>query len=177
GLSGMAAQAERASERGGMGPLGHAEDPAEVAVLAASFNRLLDRLGEMLRAEQAFSRDAAHELRTPLTVLSGELEYARTDPTLPERQQVPLTRASEQARAMTDPVEALLFLARANRIAETGTRTFGPANLADLAREAARELLERCPQRARDLVIEAEDEVLVSGHPVLLASALRNLLS
>jgi len=175
-LSRMAGQAERASERGTMGPLGHEEDPAEVALLAASFNRLLARLGEMLRAEQAFSRDAAHELRTPLTVLSGELEYARTDPALPERQRVPLARASEQVRTMTDLVEALLLLRRADPHAEA-TAAFVPANLADLTRDAARHLLERSPQRAPDLTLEAADEVLVSGHPVLLASALRNLLS
>src|SRR4029077_12491821 len=130
----------------------------------------------MLRAEQAFSRDAAHELRTPLTVLSGELEYARTDPALPERQRVPLARASEQVRTMTDLVEALLLLRRTAPIEEAATAPFVPVNLADLVREVSRDLLERSPRTA-DLTLEADDEVLVSGHPVLLTSALRNLLS
>src|SRR4029079_9116693 len=96
-LSRMAGQAEQASaESGTVDPLGRADDPVEVALLAASFNRLLARLEHTLRAEQAFSRDAAHELRTPLTILSGDLEYARTDPALPEQQRFPLARAWEQ---------------------------------------------------------------------------------
>ncbi len=176
-LSRMAAQAETASELGTLGPLGHAEDPAEVALLAAAFNRLLARVGQMLDAEQAFSRDAAHELRTPLTVLSGEIEYARADPDLPARERIPLARASEQVRNMTELVEALMLLRRANPKIDTGTAAFIPANLADLARDVAHELLERSPERMQDLTIVADDEVLVAGQPTLLASALRNLLS
>ena len=176
-LSRMATQAERASESGTVGPLGQADDPLEVAVLAVSFNHLLQQLEKALRAEQAFSRDAAHELRTPLTVMSGELEYARADPTLSERQRVSLDRTREQVRTMTELVEALLLLRQADSQPEVSRAVFAPVNLADLARDLSREWRERSPQRAADLVVEADDEVLVSGHSILLASALRNLLS
>jgi two-component system, OmpR family, sensor kinase len=176
-LSRMAAQAEQATEQGDLGPLGRSEDPAEVALLAASFNRLHARLSQMLQSEQAFSRDAAHELRTPLTVISGELEYARADPALSERQRIALTGAWEQVCIMTELVEALLLLRRTDPPAESATSVFIPVNLADLTRDVSRELLERSPQRTNDVIVESPDEVMVSGHPVLLASALRNLLS
>jgi signal transduction histidine kinase len=176
-LSRMAAQAEQAQARGVVGPLGRPTDPAEVAALAQSFNRLLARLDDMLRAEQHFTQDAAHELRTPLTVLSGELEYALSDAALPARQREGLERAAEQARAMSELVEALLLLRRTDPTAAKDRTDLVPVNLSDLVREIARDLLDRAPGRAPDLAIAAEDEVLVAGHATLLASALRNLLS
>ena len=176
-LSRMAAQAEQALARGVVRPLGRPTDPTEVAALAASFNRLLARLDEMLRSEQHFTQDAAHELRTPLTVLSGELEYALTDTALAPRRREGLERASDQARAMSELVEALLFLRRTDPLDTEGRTDLVPVNLSDLIRELARELLDRSPGRAHDLSIAAEDEVLVAGHATLLASALRNLLS
>jgi signal transduction histidine kinase len=176
-LSRMAAQAELGPAQGVVQPLGHASDPLEIAVLAASFNRLLARLDLALQAEQAFTRDAAHELKTPLTVASGELEYARPETGLSRRQRVSLDRAWEQVRTMTDLVEALLLLRRADPLPHGAASEFVPVNLADLARDLSRELMERAPERTPDVAVSAVDEVLVSGHPVLLASALRNLLS
>ncbi len=176
-LSRMASQAERATEQGVVRPLGRPTDPTEIGMLANSFNRLLARLEGMIRAEQHFTQDAAHELQTPLTVLSGELEYALSDPSLPDRHREGLKRAWVQVRAMSELVEALLLLRRTDPVAGEERPEFVPVNLADLVRELAQDLLERDPDRRRDLVISAEDEVLVAGHPTLLSSALRNLLS
>ncbi len=41
--------------------------------MAQNFNRMLDRLEVLVRAERDFARDAAHELRVPLTVCWGNL--------------------------------------------------------------------------------------------------------
>ena len=43
----------------------------ELAELARTFNRMLDRLQEGFQQEQRFVSDASHELRTPLTVILG----------------------------------------------------------------------------------------------------------
>ena len=176
-LSRMAAQAERATAQGAVAPLGRPEDPDEIATLSASFNRLFDRLDASLRAERHFTQDAAHELKTPLTVLSGEVEYALSAPWLPERHREGLQRAFGQAQRMSELVEALLLLRRADPGAEEGRSNFVPVNLADVARELRQEFAARSPDREGDLTVEARDEVLVAGQPVLLASALRNLIS
>src|SRR5262249_9689107 len=151
--------------------------PAEIATLAASFNRLLDRLHETLRAERHFTHDAAHELETPLTVLSGELEYALADASLPARHRDGMRRAFGQAPTMSELVEALLLLRGADPGSDEARANFVPVNLADLARELERELPPRFADRRPDVSLEAGDEVLVAGHPALLASALRNLLT
>ncbi len=176
-LSSMAEQAEEASRGGGTHELGSATDPAEVATLAGSFNRLLARLGAMLRTERHFTQDAAHELRTPLTVLSGELEHAAADPTLTDGHRGALRRALEQARQMSALVEALLLLRQAeDEMLVRGSDDF-PINLSDLAREVAAELSRDHPERIGDVRITADDEVLVSGRATLLSAAIRNLLS
>ena len=175
-LSRMTTEAERIAASGAVRPLGKPGDPLEIAALAASFDRLVARLDEMARSERHFTEDAAHELRTPLTVLSGELQHARSDPALGARQRESLEHAAIQVRAMDELVEALLFLRHADGSREESSE-FAPVNLADLARDAVRVLLLQHPKRAADVAIDAADEVLVSGHPVLLASALRNLIA
>src|SRR4051794_36842342 len=46
----------------------------EIGRLAASFDRMIDRLEGTLRAQRQFVADASHELRTPLTALGGLVE-------------------------------------------------------------------------------------------------------
>lgn len=176
-LSRITVEAEEATRRGVLRQLEHPTDPTEVATLAAAFDRLFARLDETLRAERHFTQDAAHELRTPLTVLSGELEYALQDSSLPERQREGLRRASEQARALTELVEALLLLRQADAASGGGREAGVPVNLGDVVRDVARELVARSPMRAGDIQVLGDDEALVAGHATLLASAVRNLIS
>ena len=176
-LSRIAQEAEAASGSGGVTPLGRAGDPAEVVLLSDAFNRLLDRLDQTLQSERQFTQDAAHELRTPLTVVSGELEFALASPELADRHRPGLLSAQERVGSMGELVEALLLLRRSNPIPAGERDEFVPVNLGDLVRETSRDLLLRAPERAADVAIESEDEVLVAGHAVLLGSAIRNLLS
>jgi two-component system, OmpR family, sensor kinase len=46
----------------------------EVAVLAAAFDHMLDRLQRNLERQRDFVSDASHELRTPLSVLRAQVE-------------------------------------------------------------------------------------------------------
>lgn len=175
-LSRITADADEATRRGFLSRLEHASDPAEVATLAAAFDRLFTRLDEALRAERYFTQDAAHELRTPLTVLSGELEYALQDSSLPEQHRAGLERALREVRTLADLVEALLLLRRADSDPLSAGGAI-PVNLGDAVRDVAREIADRLPQRAGDLSLEAADEAFVTGHPVLLGAAISNLLS
>jgi len=173
-----AVQAENTSWDGQVRRFGSAGDPAEIGALAGSFDRLLERLDEILRAERNFTQDAAHELRTPLTVLCGEIEYAVQDPSMPPHIRDGLDRALQQARAMSDLVEALLLLLQGSDPESKARGELAqPVNLSDLVRDLDREFRDVERQRAGDFDLSAEDEVLVRGHSTLLTSAIRNLLS
>jgi signal transduction histidine kinase len=175
-LSRIAAEADEATRRGFLSRFEYPSDPAEVATLAAAFDRLFARLEDTLRAERHFTQDAAHELRTPLTVLSGELEYTLQDSSLSEQHRAALGRAFGQVTTLIELVEALLLLRRADSDPLRGGEAV-PVNLADLVREIAREFVEREPRREGDLSVAAVDEAFVTGHAMLIAAAVRNLLS
>jgi signal transduction histidine kinase len=68
------------------------EGPPEVKQVAVAFNRLGDRVGELLEAERELVADLSHRLRTPLTVLRLDAE-GLDDP--------------EEARRLADDVDEL----------------------------------------------------------------------
>jgi len=175
-LSRIASQAERVTVDLPPERFGDSSDPQEIASLALAFDRLLLRLHEGLRAERHFSRDAAHELRTPLTVVSGEIEFALQDRSLAPTAREGLRHAREQARSMSDLVEALLLLQRAEPGSNGLEALRQPVNLGDLVRDLEHEIRMADAGRTSDLEVRAEDEVLVPGHATLLAAAIRNLL-
>ena len=59
--------------------------PAEIAMLAASFNQMAMELEDQERMRREFIANAAHELRTPLTNLKGYLEALRDGVIEPDR--------------------------------------------------------------------------------------------
>jgi len=156
--------------------LGARSGLAELDPLAASFDRLLERLDDALKAERRLSADASHELRTPLTVLNGELELLLEAETPGSPTALGLTRAAEQVAAMRELVEAILLLHHTGEIGASGRDGREVINLCDLARETITDLRERSPARKEDLTYVVPDEILVAGDGALLASALRNLL-
>ena len=84
----------------------------DVSGLAATFNRMLDRLEEAFRAEQRFVDDAGHELRTPITVIRGHLELMDDDP---ESRAVTMRLVTQELDRMSRIVTDLLSLAKADR--------------------------------------------------------------
>jgi signal transduction histidine kinase len=93
----------------------------EVAELAATFDAMLDRLGEAFETQKRFVANASHELRTPLAVMRTEIDVTLADPEADvaeyRRMGTVVRDASERANAL---VEALLVLARSE--AQAGRR-------------------------------------------------------
>lgn len=56
------------------------EGDDEIAQLAATFNRMVDRLQEAFAQQRRFVDDAGHELRTPITIIRGQLDVLGDDP-------------------------------------------------------------------------------------------------
>jgi two-component system heavy metal sensor histidine kinase CusS len=87
--------------------------PAELLVLADSFNAMLDRLERSFDRLGRFSADIAHELRTPVNNLRGEVEVALGKPRTPDEYRDVLTSNLEECGRLARLIESLLFLARA----------------------------------------------------------------
>ena len=86
----------------------------EFAELAAAFNQTLDRVESAYEQQRRFTSDASHELRTPLTVIRGNASLALArERTTPEYKQA-LEKVSRVAETMSQTIEDLLLLARAD---------------------------------------------------------------
>lgn len=84
----------------------------EVAAIAESFDRYMERLDGFVEREQLFTAAAAHELRTPLAVIQGATEVLAEQPDLTPAAQRVVARLERATREMREFIEALLFLSR-----------------------------------------------------------------
>ncbi|MDA9950993.1 ATP-binding protein [Oligoflexaceae bacterium] len=92
-------------------PLPQAKD--EIRELTSKFNDMTDRLDDAFNRLRRFAGDVSHELRTPLTVLRGEAEFSLRKDRSPEEYREAMQTIARESIHMTDIVEELLLLARA----------------------------------------------------------------
>jgi signal transduction histidine kinase len=85
--------------------------PPEVQALAAAFNTMATRLGELLASQRSFVADASHQLRTPLTALRLRLENLQA--VIDDSDAGELEAAIEETSRLARLVQGLLTLARA----------------------------------------------------------------
>jgi len=84
----------------------------EVRKLSKALTGLSERVGDFVRRERNFTRDASHELRTPLTVIRVATDLMLADPETSPRAQRSLARVQQAGRDMESVIEAFLILAR-----------------------------------------------------------------
>lgn len=109
----MARAAEAISEQGDLAKrVPQAEVSDDAGVLAATLNRMLNRLDAAFRGERRFISEASHELRTPITICRGHLETLGPDPTAEEIREAVQVVVAELER-MARIVDDLTMLARA----------------------------------------------------------------
>jgi two-component system OmpR family sensor kinase len=156
----------------------------EVALLAVSFNRMLDELqdayrrqGSALDAQRQFVADASHELRTPLTTIQGNAGLLAHGPPISE--EVRLAAASdiaEESERMARLVDRMLTLARA----DAGLRLeLAPVELRTLVTQVARQAGAVHPDRtvsveAVDAAVAGDEDALRQLLWILLDNAIRH---
>lgn len=125
-----------------------------------------EELAEANQRQERFNADAAHELRTPLAILRARLDAMRPD--------ADIQSLKEDVDRMIRQVQLLLELAR------TESAALHPASEIDLVRLAqdlAARLYPMARRMGRDISVEAPPQpVSIRGDPVLVDSAVRNLL-
>lgn len=139
----------------------------EIAALASTMNRMLDRLDSSATAQRRFVSDASHELRSPLATIRQHAELAQAHPattSIGELAEV----VSEEGLRLQGIVESLLLLARLD---EGGGAHQEPVDLDDLALGEVRRL------RARGVEVDGSGirAARVEGDPRLLGQLARNL--
>lgn len=87
--------------------------PAELTLLAKTFNEMLDRLNESFDRLSRFSQDIAHDLRTPINNLQGALEVALGRPRSSEEYLDVIGSCLEECARLSHLIDNLLFITRA----------------------------------------------------------------
>jgi two-component system, OmpR family, sensor kinase len=143
----MTAQAAEWSETGASRRFALGEPHDELTQLAATLDRLLDRLAAGLRREQRLTAELSHELRTPLASIAAEAQLALRRERTGEQYRRGFEAIVAAATRMQRTLNTLLAAARA----ELGT---GAAS--SDARECARAAIDDCASLAGERGIEVE---------------------
>jgi heavy metal sensor kinase len=146
----------------------------EVGRLAATFDRMLDRLDRAFRRQRQFTADASHELRTPLTMLTSQIDVALERDRTPAEYQELLASLREDAARMTQLVSELLTLARAD--AGQQLLTTEELDLAELVHSVVEAMQPLAVQRGVELTEQVRPPVRVSGDLTRLTQLLINLV-
>ena len=102
-----------------------------MARLAITVNGMFARLEQSFGSLHRFTADASHELKTPLMVLRAGVERALTHPGTPPEILQSLDETLAQINQMSEMVESLLTLARADEgRAPLAVEASGPAGAA-----------------------------------------------
>jgi heavy metal sensor kinase len=146
----------------------------ELGQLVTVFNATLARLENSFGELRRFTADASHELRTPLTALRAVGEAAlRSEAEDTKGLREALASMLEEARRLSDVVDALLLLARA----DTGgvSPSLQQVDLAGLLDEVRETLLVLAEEKSQQIEIAAEP-ITVRADRELLRLALLNVV-
>ncbi len=146
--------------------------PFELKSLVDAINRLMQRLGDSLTAQQRFASDAAHELRTPLAGIKLQaqlLSRAKTD----EDRTKYSGRLQQGVSRATRLVEQLLTIARLDP--DASQKPMAEAHLANIVKSVAEDLSPIAETKRITLTADAPAPVTAMGLPDALRLMIANL--
>lgn len=110
-----------------VGPQAHDD---ELGRLAATFDRMLDRLEAAFERQRRFTADASHDLRAPLATLRAEVDLALRRERTTDEYRTALEAVAFDADRLDELIDALLAAARS----DAGDIVLEPTDLAQTAR-------------------------------------------
>ena len=148
----------------------------ELGRLAETLNQMMTRLERSFAALRRFTADASHELKTPLTVLRAGVERAITTPNLPQDTLATLEETLQEIKRMTELVDALLTLARADEgIAPLHREPVDLREIVEEVRETGELLAEESGVRVE--VVTPPEPMIVSVDATRVRQLILNLLT
>ncbi|ANF25711.1 ATP-binding protein [Stutzerimonas stutzeri] len=158
-----------------LAPLLLAPLPQELEPVAASLNRLLQQVNQLVEREKRFIADAAHELRTPLAVLRIHAQNAQQAGSEADRDEA-LRQLLAGVDRTTRVVTQLLTLARLEPSAQQ--LLLAPLDMRRLTRDTLAELTPLAIARDQELTLEIDEhsDYSLTGDAASLATLLQNLV-
>ena len=151
----------------------------EVAELARTFNKLLERLEKSFRAQENFVANASHQLNTPLSIIKGELDILESKSSTSEDVAKFRKSLREELERLIELVKKLLLISRV----EGGNENFvmRPIRLDEILLNTSSRLTGLARQKKMNIRFNIgeslkEDSLLVRGDRQLLDAMFENIL-
>jgi heavy metal sensor kinase len=146
----------------------------EVGRLAATFDRMLERLDRSFERQRQFTADASHELRTPLAMLVSRAGLALERRRAPEEYEQILEQIRDEGMRMGRIVNDLLMLARAD--AGNVVAVSERLDAGELVGSVVEAMLPLASQRGSALRQDIEQGLMLVGDQTRLMQLLINLI-
>ncbi|HWY56378.1 MAG TPA: ATP-binding protein [Terriglobales bacterium] len=144
----------------------------EMAELMRDFDRMAERLENLVNAQSRLLTDISHELRSPLARLNVALELARQRSGSEARSA--LDRIDREANRLNELIQKLLTIARLEAGDESIEKV--PVHLEKIIHEIARDAAFEAQSRNCQVEARVMDDCVVMGSPSLLHSAIENVV-
>jgi two-component system sensor histidine kinase CpxA len=144
----------------------------ETAELVRDFDRMAERLENLVNAQSRLLTDISHELRSPLARLNVALELARNR-SGPEARSA-LDRIDRETNRLNELIQRLLTIARL----ESGDESIEkrPVDLDQIIHEITKDAAFEAQSRHCKVETVVVDNCMVLGSPSLLHSAIENVV-
>lgn len=150
----------------------------EIAQLAITFNKMLERLESAFEMQRSFVSNASHELRTPLTSITGQIEVSLMKTRTHDEYVNILESVLEDIKNLNALSNGLLDLARAS--SDISAIALHSLRIDEILWETRAELLERKKDYKVSIefkeLIEDEKELTLLGNDHLIKTAIVNLM-
>lgn len=150
----------------------------EIAQLAATFNRMLERLEAAFKMQRNFVSNASHELRTPLTAITGQIEVALISKRQPDEYENILRSLLDDIKGLNALSNGLLELAQSNL--DLTSFKLSPLRVDEALFEIQTEIKRRHTDYQinidYDAMLDDESNLTILGNLNLLKVAFRNLI-
>jgi two-component system, OmpR family, sensor histidine kinase CpxA len=144
----------------------------EMAELMRDFDRMAERLENLVNAQSRLLTDISHELRSPLARLNVALELARQRSGTDARSA--LDRIDRETNRLNELIQRLLTIARLEAGGESIEKS--PVHLEHIIREITRDAAFEAQSRHCQVESAIVDDCVVMGSPSLLHSAIENVV-
>jgi len=158
--------------------LAHDNTKDELAELADTFNRMLDRLENSFEAQKDFVSNISHELRTPLSNIITELDWSVAKERSPGEYRSTIQNALQDAQLLARLSASLLDLAKVNY--DSSEITFKKTRIDELLLDACRQVQQT--DKAYKIAlhfeedIDIEEDIQIYANAYLLQLAFTNLM-
>jgi len=150
----------------------------EIAQLAFTFNKMLERLQSAFEMQRSFVSNASHELRTPLTSITGQIEVSLMKSRTHEEYEAILESVLEDIKNLNALSNGLLDLAKAS--SDISAIALYPLRIDEVLWKTRAELIQQKKNYNISIKfseqIEDEKELTVLGNDHLLKTAIINLM-